>query len=164
MNKKAIIIIGIATFGLLGLMGWGYAQMSGPTVKQLNQKSALALSESLYDFGTVSMAKGKVNHLFQLTNPTDAPVTISQLETSCMCTNAYIVNGNDRMGPFGMPGMGGMNTANQTIPARGTMDIDVVFDPAAHGPAGIGNIDRFIYATQADGGTAQFEIKAVVIP
>ena len=164
MNKKTIIIITLITAAILGFMVWGYASMAGPTQAQLNEKSSLVTSETLHDFGTISMANGKVDHLFQISNPTNEDITISNLQTSCMCTTAYIVIGTSRVGPYGMPGMGGMTAADSVIPANGTGIIDVVFDPAAHGPAGIGNIDRFIDATQKNGGTLQLEIKAVVTP
>jgi hypothetical protein len=164
MNKKAIIIIVLVIVVMLGLMVWGYSRMAPPTQAQLSEKSSLTAPETFYDFGTISMAKGKVDHLFPITNPTDKDITIGNLQTSCMCTTAYIVNGSSKLGPFGMPGMGGVTTANAVIPAHATQAIDVVFDPAAHGPAGIGDIDRTIDATQEDGGTLQLEIKAVVTP
>lgn len=164
MNTKTIIIITLITVAVLGFMVWGYASMAGPTQAQLSEKSSLTASETLYDFGTISMANGKVDHMFQITNPTSEDITINNLQTSCMCTAAYIVNGSSKVGPYGMPGMGGMTAADSVIPAHGTQAIDVVFDPAAHGPAGIGDIDRTIDATQKNGGTLQLEIKAVVTP
>lgn len=164
MNKKAIIIILIIVVAMIGLVAWSYSKMSGPTQAQLNTPSQLTASETLYDFGTLSMANGKVDHLFHVTNPTDKDISINNIQTSCMCTTAYFMNGTSKDGPFGMPGMGGSSAADETIPAHGTKDVDVVYDPAAHGPAGVGNIDRFIYVGQASGGTLQLEIKAVVTP
>jgi len=164
MNKKAIIIIVLIAVAAIGLMAWGYGRTAGPTQAQFNEQGLLKASEAIYDFGTISMANGKVGHLFPITNPTDKDITIGNLQTSCMCTTAYIVDGGSKEGPFGMPGMGGITATNHVIPARGTQGIDVVFDPAAHGPAGVGNIDRFVYATEENGGTLQLEIKAVVIP
>lgn len=164
MNKKIVIIIIFVTIAILGFMVWGYSSMAGPTQAQLSEKSSLVASEALYDFGTISMANGKVDHMFQIMNPTNEDITLSNLQTSCMCTNAYIVNGSSRIGPYGMPGMGGMTAADSVILAHSTQAIDVVFDPAAHGPAGVGDIDRFIDVTQKNGGTLQLEVKAVVTP
>lgn len=164
MNKKAIITVVLITAAAIGLMAWGYGRTSVPTEAQLNAPAALAASETFYDFGAISMAKGKVDHAFRIANPTDRAITIRNLQTSCMCTVAYLVDGDSKEGPFGMPGMGGMTAADHVVPAGATQSIDVVFDPAAHGTAGVGNIDRFIYATEADGGTLQLEIKAVVTP
>ncbi|MCL4405574.1 DUF1573 domain-containing protein [Patescibacteria group bacterium] len=164
MNKKVIIVILIIAFALVGLVMWSYSRVGESTQVQLNTPSQLTVSETLYDFGALSMANGKVDHLFHITNPTDKDISINNIQTSCMCTTAYFVNGTSKDGPFGMPGMGGSTAANETIPAHGTKDVDVVYDPAAHGPAGVGNIDRFIYISQTNGGTLQLEIKAVVTP
>jgi len=165
MNKKTIIGIIIGSIAVVGLMAWGYGNLSGgPTRAELNTPSSLTTQEALYDFGSISMSRGKVDHMFRVTNPTDKDVLLKDLSTSCMCTEAYIVNGSSKEGPFGMPGMGGMTATNAMIVARGTRDIDIVFDPAAHGPAGIGNIDRFAYLTDAGGATLRLEIKAIVTP
>ena len=164
MNKKAIIIIITAIVVLLGAMVWGYSRMAGPTQAQLSQQSSLTASTTLYDFGTISMANGTVDHKFPIVNPTDQDITITNLQTSCMCTTAYIGDGGSRQGPFGMPGMGGVTAASFVIPAHSTQNVDVIFNPAAHGPAGIGDIDRTIDVTQQGGGTLQLEIKAVVTP
>ena len=82
-----------------------------------------------------------------------------------MCTTAFIVgpDGNVK-GPFGMPGMGYVPPANEIIKAGESRIIRIVYDPNAHGPAGVGQIDRFVTLTDSDGGTLQFEIKALVTP
>jgi hypothetical protein len=54
--------------------------------------------------------------------------------------------------------------ANELIKAGSSLDIEVVYDPAAHGPAGVGAVDRFVYLTEPNGGTLELEIKAVVTP
>ncbi len=164
MNTKAIIITLVAAAAVIGLMAVGYIKMAGPTQAQLQTKGSLTASEIFFDFGTISMAKGKVAHAFEIANPTDSDIRVNNLETSCMCTVAYIGDGAAKQGPFGMPGMGGMTSADYVVKAHGTANVEVVFDPAAHGPAGVGEIDRLVYVTEANGGTLQFEVKAVVTP
>ncbi|MEK7547078.1 MAG: DUF1573 domain-containing protein [Patescibacteria group bacterium] len=169
--KKTITIISLTSIGLLGLMWWGAQNSinsSANTIHPLQQQSgtetALIALEKLYDFGTISMAKGNVSHTFAVTNPTDKDIIVSDLVTSCMCTAAYIVEGNSKIGPFGMVGMGYLPKANMLIKAGETRSVDVVYDPNAHGPAGVGFVDRFVNLTDANGGTLQLEIKAVVTP
>ena len=167
--KNTIIIIAVVSVGLLGLMWWGSQNTSivdanNHQQEQSGAESALVASEKLYDFGTISMAKGKVTHTFDITNPTSKDILVSDLTTSCMCTAAYIVEGNSKIGPFGMPGMGYVPKANMLIKAGETRSIDAVYDPNAHGPAGVGSIDRFINLGEADGKTLVLEIKAVVTP
>jgi len=164
MNKKIIITIPIIALAVIGVVAWGYGNSSGLAQTQSNRSSSLTASEALYDFGTISMANGKVSHLFHITNPTDKDIKINKIETSCMCTNAYFINGDAKDGPFGMPGMGGSSEAHEVIPAHGTRDIEAVYDPNAHGPSGVGDIDRTIDVGEKNGGTLQLEIKAVVTP
>ena len=82
-----------------------------------------------------------------------------------MCTSAFNVEPNGSLkGPFKMPGMGYVPPANETIKAGESRVVRVVYDPNAHGPAGVGRIDRFVTLTDANGGTLQLEIKALVTP
>lgn len=110
------------------------------------------------------MANGKVSKEFGITNSTKEDVTLVTLTTSCMCTSAYIENSGAERGPFGMPGMGFVPPANEVVRAGGAFTVKVVYDPAAHGPAGVGPIDRFVYLTDSNGGALRFEIKAIVTP
>ncbi len=163
--KKTIIIIVLAIGAAAALMAWGYGRVAKTAEPQSGGPGSLAASEVLYDFGTISMANGKVSHVFQITNPTDGNILVYNIQTSCMCTTAYIVkNDGSKEGPFGMPGMGGVTATDDVISGHGTQSVEVVFDPAAHGPAGIGDIDRLIDLTQENGNTLQLEIKAVVTP
>ena len=82
-----------------------------------------------------------------------------------MCTSAYINEPDgSKKGPFGMSGMGHVPPANEIIKAGETRDIEVVYDPASHGPAGVGSIDRFVYLQDSTGGIVQLEIRAQVTP
>lgn len=164
MNKTITITL-LIVVALLGVMFLGQRNTAtSPAQAQLNAQSTLTASETVFDFGTISMKNGNVSHTFAVTNPTAQDLTVEDLTTSCMCTAAYIVNGTDKQGPFGMPGMGYVPKANMVIKAGETRQIDVVYDPNAHGPAGVGSIDRFVYLASKTGGTLQLEIKAVVTP
>ncbi len=39
-----------------------------------------------HDFGTFSEAKGKVTHVFEFTNDTNAPIILQDVKASCGCT------------------------------------------------------------------------------
>ncbi|MBU6370568.1 MAG: DUF1573 domain-containing protein [Patescibacteria group bacterium] len=167
--KETIIILAVclAIFGLfvLGYANSGSSAASVQGVPANAPASALAASSTFYDFGTISMRNGDVSRDFTFTNPANHDVTITQVETSCMCTSALLVEPDgSTKGPFGMPGMGGMNATDETIKAGVTRTLRVIFNPAAHGPAGVGSIDRFILLTDASGGALKFEIKAIVTP
>jgi len=159
----AVIILIIVVFAGIFILGqWTSSQnnQNNPS----GDAAQLKILEKTYDFGTISMANGNVEKIFKVANPTDKDIFIKTVNTSCMCTTAYIVKGDSSKGPFKMPGMGYVPPANETIKAGESLDIKVVYDPNAHGPAGVGFIDRFVYLADANGGKIQLEIKAMVTP
>jgi len=124
-----------------------------------------AVGDKIFDFGTISMAAGPVNYIFELKNTGNNPVTVKKIYTSCMCTTAYLDGGERRVGPFGMPGHGGPSgRASETIGPGESRRLQVIFDPAAHGPAGVGKIERLVVLEDNQGGTVELTIKAVVTP
>lgn len=126
--------------------------------------SALTATESPHNFGTLSMAKGQVAHNYKIKNPTSAPVTVERIFTSCMCTEATLVNQGKRTGPFGMPGHGFGANLNEVINAGEEAEVEVVFDPAAHGPAGVGPVTREVSLEQKDAGPLRLSFTAQVTP
>lgn len=164
-SKGIIIVIVLIILILAGIFIFGQPGTSNQN-NQGGGASQLQASDKLYDFGTISMAKGNVEKMFKITNPTDKDIVIKDISTSCMCTNAYIVKEGLLRGPFGMPGHGGgiALKANETIKAGESMDLKVVYDPNAHGPSGVGLVDRLVYLIDATGGKIQLEIKAKVTP
>ena len=167
MNPKNITTFFLVLIGLFGLMWWARpAQTSVSTPPATSATSgSLTTLEKFYDFGTISMADGNVEKLFTITNSSNQEVKLEGMSTSCMCTTAYLESPTGEKGPFGMPGHGGGATrANEIIKASESRVVRVVYDPNAHGPAGIGPVDRFIYLTEASGETLELEIKAIVTP
>jgi hypothetical protein len=170
MKTKTIIIVFVICLVFISLLVWGYAKNGNTAasvqgVASSEVKSSLIATSKLYDFGTISMKNGDVSKDFTFTNPTNKNVIILGLETSCMCTSALLVEPDgSTKGPFGMPGMGGMTSTNETIKTGENRTLRVIYNPNAHGPAGVGQIDRFITLTDSTGETLQFEIKAVVTP
>ena len=170
MKPKIIITGGVLLlFTILFWMGYIDKNVTTASVQDTGgshtAKSRLTASETVYDFGTISMKNGNVTKEFTVTNSTTQDIIIKTILTSCMCTKAFIVepDGNTK-GPFSMPGMGYVPPANELIKAGESRIIRVVYDPNAHGPAGVGMIDRFINLSDDAGGAIQLEIKALVKP
>lgn len=172
MKSQTIITTLTALFVVIGLFAWGYANRGNPTTsaEETSQpgsaENSLTISEAFYDFGTISMQNGDVQREFTITNPTPEDVLLSSLVTSCMCTTSFIVmpDGTAK-GPFGMPGHGRtVPPANETILAGESRTIRVVFDPNAHGPAGVGRIERVVTMTEGSGAELSFGFKALVTP
>lgn len=171
MKSQTIIITLVVLVVLAVLFVFGYSNNGatrasvGAIAESHDSKSSLTTSEAIYDFGTISMKNGNVSKEFKVTNSTDKDIMVKTILTSCMCTTAFIVgfDGSEK-GPFGMAGMGYMPPADEIIKAGESRAIRVVYDPNAHGPAGIGAIDRFVTLSDSEGGALQLEIKASVTP
>jgi len=168
MKNKSIIITLLILVVFVGLLVWGYFQNSGANNSLLgasNSTSQLSAPEKQFDFGRISMKNGDVSKEFTVTNSTDKDILVRTLLTSCMCTSAFIVGPDAAVkGPFGMPGHLSVPLANEIIKAGESRIIRVVFNPNAHGPAGIGVIKRAAILTDKEGGTLSLEIRAEVTP
>ena len=170
MKPKTIITALVVVLVFAGLFAFGYAGKGGTAASVQNANgsnagSLLAASESLYDFGTISMKNGDVSYDFKISNQTEKDIMVPTLVTSCMCTSAFIVEADGSLkGPFRMPGMGYVPPANEVVKAGESRIIRVVYNPNAHGPAGVGRIDRFAILTDSSGNTLRLEIKANVTP
>ncbi len=107
---------------------------------------SLSLPEASFNFQTISMSNGLVSHDFQVKNESSEIVRIEKVSTSCMCTKAILIDSSGKeAGPFGMGGMGGFPWTNLDIAPGQTVTVKAVFDPAAHGPAGVGPISRSVF-------------------
>lgn len=125
---------------------------------------ALQARAPYFEFGPVSMAAGKVKHRYWIRNEGGAPVEIRRIYTSCMCTTATFVKGMRIVGTYGMPGHGPLPDVNVALGPNETAYIDAVFDPAAHGPAGLGHTERVITVEPAAGEPLQVAFSAEVKP
>ena len=164
MNTKTVTIAILVAAVLFGFVWWSRSYTNEDVKGASPGAGSLDAAETLFDFGTISMKNGNVNHLFKVANSGASDIEIQTINTSCMCTSAYIEGAHGEKGPFGMPGMGFVPPANEIIKAGESRDIKVVYDPAAHGPAGVGPIDRFVMLTEKGGASLKLEIKAVVTP
>lgn len=165
MTKQTTLITLIVLLVLAGLFWWGKANQTAPNNESGASAGALVSEETFHDFGSISMAKGNVSKTFTLKNPTDAPVTISAIATSCMCTEAFLETPSGDQGPFGMPGHGlALTRTNEVVAPGESRNVRVVFNPNAHGPAGVGLIERLVEIADAEGKAVRLQIKAVVTP
>lgn len=164
-QHKTLIIGALGGILLIALFLMGQPDGSPEnTLAQTDTPSSLTAEETAFDFGSVSMAKGPVSHVFRVRNENAAPLTLARLTTSCMCTTATFVKGESRLGPFGMPGHGFVPPLNAALEQGETADIEVIFDPAAHGPAGVGRIERGILIEIKNGAPLTLTIAATVTP
>ena len=163
LTLGAVVVVGLFILGYISKGGTA-ASVQGVTdsTVALGQISA---TETIYDFGNISMKNGDVTKDFSFANLTEQDIKLRTVETSCMCTAAFLVRlDGSKDGPFGMASMGAPTKTSDLIKAGETGTLRVVYNPNAHGPAGIGRIDRFITITDASNRSLRFEIKANVTP
>lgn len=167
MNKSNIVGFAVATLALVGII-W-IAQ----TKKQDNTNTvpiasgsggSLTAEEMDFDFGSISMAAGNVKHSFKIKNADASVATIGKMYTSCMCTIATLEVRGEKFGPYGMPGHGFIPQLNQTVNPGEEAIVEVVFDPAAHGPAGVGRIERAVVIEQDGQRPLELGFTATVTP
>lgn len=167
-NKTTIIIY--AVFAVVIVVGLAYLAQprsnATPTgqVKGQQGGGVLTAEEKSYDFGKISMSAGKVSRVFKIKNTTDKPATINKIYTSCMCTQATLAYNGEKRGPFGMQGHGIGPRVDKQIAPGAEADIEVVFDPAAHGPSGVGQIERAVYIEQEGNLPVELSFSAMVTP
>ncbi|HET8670944.1 MAG TPA: DUF1573 domain-containing protein [Candidatus Saccharimonadales bacterium] len=153
------VIIGI--FVLLIVLGKPNGAQTNPSAAT----GTITTAGSSYDFGTISMKDGRVNYTYTLKNTSDKPVKITKLYTSCMCTTAVLTAGNQKEGPFGMQGHGvAIPNIAVTLAPGEEGKVAIAFDPAAHGPAGVGTINRTIFVVSESNPTLKLKFKATVRP
>ena len=131
----------------------------------ISSSSVLSVVDSnSHDFGTISMAKGEVAHEFKIKNIGSEEVKISKIFTSCMCTTVQFIKGDIQKGPFGMAGHGYVPPVNELLAPDEEAVVKVVFDPTAHGPAGVGKIERTVHVEGISSMLAELNFTANVIP
>lgn len=166
-NYKEILMIVIPTLAIFAGIIWMATpaqKSSGQVNPSPGESKSIIVENPKYDFGTISMAKGNVSNLYRIKNIGPDPVTINSAYTSCMCTKATLILGDEKKGPFGMPGHGGfLPKLSQIIQPGQEFQIEGVFDPAAHGPAGVGPVERVI-ALETSSGKVEMQFKALVTP
>jgi hypothetical protein len=143
------------------------AQAAAPAaqVQTVQQPGALVSSRANYDFGTISMGAGKVSTTYRIKNEGAAPLALDKIYTSCMCTEATLITASGRkQGPFGMPGHGPLKAVSGQLAAGETALLEVVFDPAAHGPSGVGRIERVITVEAKGAAPLELGMVAMVRP
>lgn len=177
MNKQTIISLVVIIIGVASLVWWSKSvdnkelsvdklTKSHPARIENITANTLTALETFYDFGTISMKNGNVSKVFKVTNTGSEDIKVPSVTTSCMCTTAYIIKEDgSKSRPFGMPGHGGaVPKANEIVKAGGSMDIEVVYDPNAHGPAGVGIIERSVFLEDENDNVIEFKFKVNVTP
>ncbi len=150
-KNKTLLIAVIGAVFLVGGAIWassasGNKTALAPVKKAPVVESSLSILKNDWDFGEVSMKNGDVTHNFEVKNEGTKPIVIDKVFASCMCTTAMIKDASGKeYGKFGMPGHGLPSATDIVIAPGETATVEAIFNPAAHGPAGVGLARRSIY-------------------
>ena len=116
--------------------------------------AVIELQTNRFALGDISMAKGIVKKEIAIKNTGTADLKISDLYTSCMCTKISLKVDDKTSPAFGMKGHGGPSslTWSQIIRPGQSGQLEIAFDPNAHGPTGTGPINRTATLSSNEGG------------
>lgn len=128
------------------------------------ESSQIVSTEDMYDFGTISMKEGVVSHTYDISNTGSDMITVKKIYSSCACTKVSLVDGDYKEGPFGMLGHGGVPEIDYSFESGQKAQIIVDYDPATHGSAGIGDIERLVFIETGHGPKIELKLKVKVTP
>ena len=96
----------------------------------------------VHSWGDINIMDGNVTKTFTLRNDEEEPLLLIGAMTSCMCTTAeFTLHDGSTSGVFGMHG--GPEWSHMVQPGE-SFDVQVTFDPLAHGPSATGPIMRTV--------------------
>ncbi len=151
MKKFIAGSILMVAFTVLAAVALSQASVTEPDAKNPLEASIMETNPASYDLGEVVMKNGNVTREYKVKNNSDKTVKLKKITTSCMCTKAKVKVGDKESRLFGMEGMGDKNApVNMEITLGEEALVTAIFDPAAHGPQGVGPIDRVVTLTFSD--------------
>lgn len=152
MSKEAkVLLIGGAISLFVIVLAAFFVTKTGEQNAPASEVLGVEASPTSYDLGNVPINGGIVTKEFEIKNTTDKTLKLKKIATSCMCTTASVEAGGKTTNFFGMEMAGDRNPPVNLELGRGeTGKVVVKFDPAAHGPQGVGLFDRVIWLTFSD--------------
>lgn len=136
MNLKKTIILGITVLFLTAC--------SSPTTADSNVAGPVFVSEQglFHDWGNINIMGGNVTKSFTLTNNNPNSLLLTGAVTSCMCTSAqFTLKDNSKSPVFGMHENA---TWTYEVQPNESFEVNVIFDPLAHGPSATGPVQRIV--------------------
>ena len=123
------------------------SKTNNPASLATSQTTQVSVDKTNFDWGTIGINDGKVQAEFDLKNSGPAPLQLANISTSCMCTTAQVMIEGKVSPYFGMHQKS--SWMGQVEPGKSARLV-VEFDPAFHGPQGIGQITRQIVVETND--------------
>ena len=151
INKLAVSIVAI-TLLFTGGVVWLAVSMSSVAEVQTSANAKAIVSSYMHDWGDIKMDEGKVRANFEVKNEGTEDLKLYNVASSCTCTMAKIIMGDITSPIFGM------HTKSDfvmVIPPGQTAQVQAEFNPAFHGPTGVGTITRNVTVETNDASQPQ---------
>lgn len=166
MDKETKFIIGAAilTLGLIiGLAFFLSAKNAQEKTLVTTEVQGIEAPVADYQLGEVPINGGIVTKEYEIKNTSGRDMTLKKITTSCMCTSASVKAESGETRFFSME-MGGDKNPLISLKIKNgeTAKVTVRFDPAAHGPQGVGPFDRMVWL-YFDGGVKELTFSGVVV-
>jgi len=160
IDKFVFVAIALTIIGLVGGV-FLVSRIGEKESVELNTEVKAETTETSFDWGEIGINDGKVEKIFDIKNDGSEILKLSEVSTSCMCTTAQLISGENKSPEFGMHTK---SSYMMEVPAGKSAQLKVVFDPAFHGPSGVGPITRQITVATNDpeNPTLNFMLSAVV--
>lgn len=161
-NKKIIIGFIILTVLILGGGVYILSSTNSSTKVSSSQNAKIEVDAKTFDWGNIPYGGGTVSKNFILKNTGSDILKLTNIKTSCMCTNAYLEIDGKLSPAFGMHESA--SYIGEVLPGK-QANLKVVFDPAFHGPSGVGPIERLvsIQTNDINNPALEFSLKGVVV-
>ena len=140
--EKKILTIGIILTVVILFGGVVLVNQTTTTPQITASQNAKAVTPvTTDDWGKIPMSKGNVTKTFAIKNNGTDLLKLFNVKTSCHCTKAKVTVGTNESPLFGMDSLS--SWTGEVIPGK-EAKLSVIFDPAYHGPAGVGPINRYV--------------------
>jgi hypothetical protein len=136
-----IMIIVLVTIGFLTLAIFLGSNMGATPKIEADDSVSMQLENNTYDWGEIGLNDGNVTAVFPIKNEGTSPLQLYDIKTSCTCTTAQLVAGDKISKKFGMHEK---NPGVFEIAPGETAEMLVEFNPAFHGPGGVGSVVRVV--------------------
>ncbi len=143
MSEKKFIFFTVGVTALIiagAVLFLGKSESQQPKVTAVTNVAVTTAATS-FDWGTIKINGGKVNKTFTIKNTGSDILKLYDVSTSCMCTTAQVKIDGQVSPYFGMHQQS--SWVGEVSPGK-SAELEVVFDPAFHGPEGVGDITRMV--------------------
>lgn len=162
-DKKLIIGLIVLTVLILGGGIFALSSTSAtPAQITASQNAKVSVDQRTFDWGNIPYSGGNATKTFTLKNSGTDVLKLSGVKTSCTCTKAQISIDGKTSPYFSMHSSS--SWVGEVAPGKEARLL-VIFDPAFHGPSGVGSIERLISLNTNDvqNPTLEFSLKGVVV-